>query len=116
MRRTIVFAALELASLLAAAQNPQAADNKAPAPAAVVRPGENLVIENIPAIPAAIAEKANQYGEFRSAGLLDWDPTRREMLISTRFGDVPQVHLVKMPGGARAQLTFYPDRISGAAY
>jgi dipeptidyl aminopeptidase/acylaminoacyl peptidase len=86
------------------------------APPAVIKPGENLVIENIPAIPASIAEKANQYGEFRSAALLDWDPVKREMLISTRFADVPQIHLVKMPGGARTQLTFFPDRTGGAHY
>ena len=84
--------------------------------AEVVRPGENLVVESVPAIPASIAEKANQYGEFRAAGLLDWDPVRREMLISTRFADVPQIHLVKMPGGARSQLTFFPDRTGGAQY
>ncbi len=35
----------------------------------VVRPGDNLVVENIPPIPVSIAERANQYGEFRSAGL-----------------------------------------------
>ena len=32
-------------------------------------PGDNLVVENIPAIPLEIAEKANQYGEFRAAAL-----------------------------------------------
>ena len=61
------------------------------------------MVENIPAIPLAIAEKANQYGEFRSAGFADWDPVKREMLIITRFADVPQIDLVKMPGGARTQ-------------
>lgn len=109
MRTFSAVTALVFMSLPALAQNP------APA-VAVVRPGDNLVIENIPSVPAAIAEKANQYGEFRSAGLLDWDPVRREMLIVTRFGDVPQIHLVKMPGGARTQLTFYPDRTAGAHY
>ena len=83
---------------------------------ALVRPGDNLVIENIPAIPASVAEKANQYGEFRSAGLMDWNPTQREILISTRFADVPQIHVVKMPGGARTQLTFFPDRTGAAHY
>jgi dipeptidyl aminopeptidase/acylaminoacyl peptidase len=38
------------------------------------------------------------------------------MLIVTRFADVPQVHLVKMPGGARNQLTFYADRVAGARF
>ncbi len=83
---------------------------------AVIKPGDNLVVENVPPVPAAIAEKANQYGEFRSAGLMDWDPVRREMLIGTRFADVPQIHLVKMPGGARTQLTFFPDRTGGGHF
>jgi dipeptidyl aminopeptidase/acylaminoacyl peptidase len=82
----------------------------------IYRPGDNLVLENIPSIPTAIVENASRYIDFRAVGLLDWDPSRREMLISTRFADVPQVHLVKMPGGARTQLTFFPDRVSGAKY
>jgi dipeptidyl aminopeptidase/acylaminoacyl peptidase len=95
---------------------PSLAQPNAPTQPAMIKPGENLVMENIPPIPVSIAEKANQYGEFRSAALLDWDPGKREMLISTRFADVPQIHLVKMPGGARTQLTFFPDRTGGAHY
>src|SRR5437879_13266065 len=38
------------------------------------------------------------------------------MLISTRFADTAQIHLVKMPGRARTQLTFDPDSVSGAQY
>src|SRR5262245_42474435 len=83
---------------------------------AVLKPGDNLVVENIPPVPAAIAEKANQYGEFRSAGFEDWDPVKREMLIGTRFADVPQIHRVKMPGGDRTQLTFFPDRTGGGHF
>src|ERR1700704_1626807 len=87
-----------------------------PALPAVIKPGDNLVVENIPAVSAAVAEKANQYGEFRAAGLQDWDPVKREMLIGTRFADVPEIHLVKMPGGDRTQLTFFPDRTAGGHY
>ncbi|GAC1661194.1 MAG: S9 family peptidase [Candidatus Acidiferrum sp.] len=92
------------------------AQNNSPVQAGVIHPGDNLVLENIPAIPAAIAEKTYQYGEVRAASLEDWDPTRREMLIITRFADVPQVHVVKMPGGARTQMTFFPDRVASAHY
>ena len=35
------------------------------------------------------------------------------MLITTRFADAPQLHLVKMPGGARKQLTFLPEPVLG---
>ena len=38
------------------------------------------------------------------------------MLIATRFADAPQIHLVKMPGGARNQLTFFPDPVAEAAF
>ena len=79
---------------------------------AVVAPGDNLVVEGVPPIPASLAEEVRRYTEFRSATLGSWHPTRREMLIGTRFGDTPQVHLVRAPGGARTQLTFYPERVT----
>ncbi len=81
-----------------------------------IQPNENLVAEGIPKISAALAETASRYGEFRYSGFYSWHPMRREMLIQTRFADTSQVHLVKFPGGARTQLTFFPDRIAGAAY
>jgi dipeptidyl aminopeptidase/acylaminoacyl peptidase len=84
--------------------------------AAVVAPGDNLVVEGVPAIPAALAEDVRRYTEFRAAGLASWHPTRREMLIGTRFGDTNQLHLVKFPGGARTQLTFFPERAGGGAF
>ncbi|MBV9670340.1 MAG: S9 family peptidase, partial [Acidobacteriales bacterium] len=82
----------------------------------VVKPGDNLVIENIPPIPTAIAEEAHRYSESRFAFLMGWHPQRREMLIGTRFAEVPQVHWVKMPGGARQQMTFFPDHVVGADF
>ncbi len=85
-------------------------------PTAVLAPGENLIVQNIPAIPATIAERASRYTEFRSALPFSWNPQRRELLIGKRFADTVQVHEVKMPGGARTQLTFFPDRVSGALY
>jgi dipeptidyl aminopeptidase/acylaminoacyl peptidase len=84
--------------------------------APVIKPGDNLVVEGIPPIPASLAEEVRRYTEFRTAALASWHPTRREMLISTRFGDTPQIHLVRMPGGARTQLTFFPERVTGAAF
>ena len=61
-------------------------------------------------------EELAPYTEFRTATLIDWHPTRREMLISTRFGQAPQIHRVTQPGGARTQLTFYADRVQGGRY
>jgi len=81
-----------------------------------VVPNENLVVEGVPRIPAYLAETVERYTNFRGASLESWDPVKREMLISTRFADTNQVHVVKMPGGSRTQLTFYPDRVAGAQY
>ena len=83
---------------------------------AQIRPGENLVAEGIPEIPAAVAEKVQRYTESRSASFAAWHPQRREMLISTRFGNTPQIHEVRQPGGARRQITFYAEPISGASW
>src|ERR1700747_2647488 len=81
-----------------------------------VVPNENLVVEGIPKIPASIADAAGRYSEFRSANFTSWHPTKREMLIETRFADTAQVHQVKFPGGARTQLTFFPDRVANPIY
>ncbi|MBD3887537.1 S9 family peptidase [Phormidium tenue FACHB-886] len=81
-----------------------------------IKPNDNLILEGVPAIPAALAETVNRYTEFRAASLASWHPLERTMLISTRFGDVAQVHQVSFPLGSRKQLTFFPERVSGATY
>jgi dipeptidyl aminopeptidase/acylaminoacyl peptidase len=81
-----------------------------------LKPADNLVTENIPRIPASLIDAVGRYTEFRAADLADWHPTRREMLITTRFGDTNQVHQVAFPGGARTQLTFFPDNVVLALY
>jgi len=93
----------------------QAAAPVASAPA-VIKPGDNLVADGLPEIPAEIVDAVGRYTEFRSAGLASWHPTKREMLISTRFGDTPQLHEVRFPLGARRQLTFFPDRVGGSSW
>src|ERR1700722_17469969 len=78
---------------------------------AVVAPPENLLVEGVPKIPASLAETAGRYGEDPYAGLADWHPAKRNILISTRFAETPQLHLVSLPGGERHQLTFFPDAV-----
>ena len=79
-------------------------------------PNENLAVEDVPAIPVSLAASVERYSNYRGANLSSWHPERREMLISTRFADVPEIHLVKMPGGDRSQLTFYPDPVAVAHF
>ena len=76
---------------------------------------ENVKAEGVPGIPVSLVDAVGRYGEFRTAQLLAWHPTERRILISTTFGNVPQIHEVTTPGGARTQLTFYRDGVTGGA-
>ena len=66
---------------------------------AVVAPNENLVVENVPPIPQSLADQADRYTNFRSAFFASWHPSKREMLVATRFADTFQIHQVKMQEG-----------------
>jgi dipeptidyl aminopeptidase/acylaminoacyl peptidase len=105
-----------LAALAAVAPVLSAHAQDAKAAPATLQPPANLRAEGIPAIPASIAESVGAYTEFRTASFAGWHPSRRETLILTRFGDTNQVHEVRMPGGARRQLTFFPERITSASW
>lgn len=82
----------------------------------LVAPGDNLITDGVPPLPARIAGAAGRYGDARAAAFWDWHPALRRMLVGTRFADAEQVHQVSVPGGARTQLTFFPDPVSGASY
>jgi dipeptidyl aminopeptidase/acylaminoacyl peptidase len=75
----------------------------------------NLTFDNIPQVPADLAEKLNGYLNARQATPLGWSP-KGQLLIATRFGDVDQLHLVEQAGGARRQLTFLNDPVTQAAF
>lgn len=72
-----------------------------------------LVADGIPAVPLDLVDATRPYMEFRTAGFVDWDPVTKAMLISTRFGNVSQLHSVKGPGMARTQISFEPEPLSG---
>jgi dipeptidyl aminopeptidase/acylaminoacyl peptidase len=73
----------------------------------------NLIFEGIPPRDAQLTERLGLYRQSRQATFLDWLPDGA-MLVSTRFGDVEQVHRIATPLGMREQLTFYPDPVSTA--
>ncbi|HEY8836008.1 MAG TPA: hypothetical protein VIM09_10525, partial [Chthoniobacterales bacterium] len=104
---------LLLVSLLVFALAAFAADPPAKPP---LTPADNLVVDGVPPIPGELPEQVGRYTESRAATMQDWHPTRAEMLITTRFGDTNQLHQIIQPGGARTQLTFFPDRIDGGSF
>lgn len=105
-----------LAVLLASSALPagaQEAPAQAPAPAPTVPIPAALTAEDMPPIPLTIADRARPYLESRGAGFAGWDPNTRAVLISTRFANVSQLHRVAMPMGARTQISFEAEPVSG---
>ncbi|GGD99973.1 peptidase S9 family protein [Polymorphobacter glacialis] len=98
--RLILFAAAIAA--LAAAQTPASF----PIPSAITADG-------VPAIPQSLADTVRPYLENRSAAFQGWEPVSKSMLISTRFGNSPQLHKVAAPGAARTQISFEVEPLDG---
>jgi dipeptidyl aminopeptidase/acylaminoacyl peptidase len=82
----------------------------------VVPPPESLVLENVPPVPAELAQKLKPYGEFRPHGLLSWHPTRREMLVRRRLNATSQVHVVTNALTTPQPLTDFPNAVNDASY
>jgi dipeptidyl aminopeptidase/acylaminoacyl peptidase len=122
LRRAVLLALAGLATvtgLRAQGPAPQRAPENA-APAFLPVP-PNVKAEGLPPIPASIVQDLAPYASSRRAVLLGWHPQRREILITTAFGDTYQIHSVAGPGMDRQQLTFFPRGVpappnSGAAY
>jgi dipeptidyl aminopeptidase/acylaminoacyl peptidase len=72
----------------------------------------NVTVDGVPPVPLSLADAITPYAQFRRARILAWHPTERRLLIATRFGDAPQIHEVRTPGGARRQLTFFRDGVA----
>ena len=75
----------------------------------------NLVMEDVPKIPADVVADLARYQSARSAAFQDWAPDGDGLYINTRFADVGQLHHVEAPGGARRQLTFGTEPIGDVA-
>jgi dipeptidyl aminopeptidase/acylaminoacyl peptidase len=75
----------------------------------------NLIFDNIPDAPAELTDSVDGYLSARQATPLGWSP-KGQLLISTRFGDVEQLHLVEQAAGERRQLTFLHEPITEAEF
>ena len=109
----LAVAATALVVLYGHAAAPAAQQRPSPPAAAMLTPPPSLVIEGMPPVPARIADAMAPYSQVRRATFRSWHPARREMLVTTRFGDTDQIHRVAAPGGARTQLTFVPGGLGG---
>lgn len=71
----------------------------------------NVVLENVPEVPKALSHQLSRYLHTRGASFQAWTGDGIGIYITTRFGEVSQIHRVDMPGGARQQLTFFEEPI-----
>lgn len=75
----------------------------------------NLIFDNIPEASSDSVARLDAYLGARQATPFNWSPKGR-LLMSTRFGDVEQLHTIETPGGARNQVTFAREPVLTAAY
>src|SRR5277367_2241815 len=87
----------------------------AAAPAASRVERGSLVFDNIPEPGAGLGDALDAYLSARQATPLGFSP-KGQLLISTRFGDVDQLHLVERPAGELRQLTFLREPITNASF
>jgi dipeptidyl aminopeptidase/acylaminoacyl peptidase len=86
-----LIAALSAATLVACATAPTA-----DAPAVV--PPAALTMSGVPPVPADLPKRIGPYTEFKGAGLLDWSPDGRHLLVSFLRGTRQQLQLAAGPG------------------
>ncbi len=102
-----------LAALLATTASATAfAEDRAKEPAVPIPAA--ITAEQVPAVPMSLLEQVRPYLESRGASFQGWDPKKRAVLIATRFGNVPQLHRVEMPMGARTQISFEAEPVGGS--
>lgn len=73
----------------------------------------NVILEGVPGIPERLTESIDRFLEVRSASLADWSKDGSSIYITTRFGNVQQLHEVAAPGAYRRQLTYFDEPLTG---
>ncbi len=110
---------LSLAIALLAAQSPAPTPTAPPTgiPGMAAVPGRpNLLQTGVAPVPERLWQRAEQLLEARSARLLDVSSSGGSILITTRFGQTMQLHVVDGAMGARTQITFGKEPVTSGAF
>lgn len=69
-----------------------------PVSAQFITPPAGMVVEGVPPIEDALAEKVAAYTQFNPSTLVGWHPEKSAVLVKRRNGNSQQLHLVARPG------------------
>ncbi len=81
-----------------------------------IRVPDQITARHVPPLDSAVLNELRPYSNIRSAGLSDWHPNHRRMLINTRFAQTRQLHLLTGPGSTRRQITFFDEQITRGTF
>ena len=76
-------------------------------------PGDNLVVDGVPKIPASLAQTVNRYKNSYGYPLAGWDPTKRELWLKLLAGADTSIFRVDAPASMPRVLLSIPV---GGAY
>jgi dipeptidyl aminopeptidase/acylaminoacyl peptidase len=83
---------------------------------ASLKPPEALTMTGVPAVPSSLPTSIGPYTEFKGAGLIDWSPDGKALLVTYRHNNRTQLHAVTGPGQALRPLTNSPEPTRSGAY
>jgi dipeptidyl aminopeptidase/acylaminoacyl peptidase len=105
----ILIGALAAAALVACA-------TRLPPPAATVVPPAALTMTGVPPVPVELPKRIGPYTEFKGAGLLDWSPDGKNLLVTYLRGTRSQLHLAVGPGQPLRPITQAEEPTRSGAY
>jgi dipeptidyl aminopeptidase/acylaminoacyl peptidase len=76
----------------------------------------NLLQTGVAPVPDRLWQRAEQLLEARSARLLDVTAGGESILVTTRFGQTAQLHVVDRAMGARTQITFGKEPVTSGLF
>jgi dipeptidyl aminopeptidase/acylaminoacyl peptidase len=76
----------------------------------------SLVLRGAPTIPVELRQRVNRYLETRWAKLETLSDDGKHALVTTRFAQTAQAHLLSAPLGARKQLTFENEPVTSLSF
>ena len=107
-RPTRLAASLLATALLAACATPPASTS--------ITPPSALLLQGVPPVPRSLADAVERYTDFAGHSLVDWHPSKRELLVSHRpaGGNTNQLYRISGPGATPEALTSGSEPVSQA--